>query len=239
MSHYYYYKKQDLINKYYQELIQQLNQQKNIMNKKKLNYKHNKNHKSKTVVSTKKTTTKVVDLSQYCSSVKDQGNEGSCTAFASLACMEFLEKKFNTKHYVDLSEQFTYYATRFNVMKENPVTDSGAYISDVITSLIQYGTCTLAQFPYVDNPLLVPSQAIYNQAKVNTVIQYANIISFDVLKYILSFGYAVVCGFICYSNIYNTVNGIIPISNYDIIGGHAVLLVGYDDNKKLFKLYST
>jgi len=237
MSNYYYYKKKNIFNKYYQELqqlLQELKQQKNIVSKKKLNYKKHPNHKSNTIIMTN-TTIPVVDLSMYCSSVKDQGNEGSCTAFASLACMEFLEKKFNTTNYTDLSEQFTYYVTRYNIMKDNPVTDSGAYISDVLSSLVQYGTCTLAQFPYIDNPLIVPSLIIYNQAKVNKVIQYANIVSINVLKSVLYSGYAVICGFVCYSNIYNAVNGVIPVSNNDIIGGHAVLLVGYDDNKKLFK----
>jgi C1A family cysteine protease len=34
-----------------------------------------------------------IDLTQYCSSVKDQGNFNSCSAFATLSRMELLENK--------------------------------------------------------------------------------------------------------------------------------------------------
>lgn len=226
MSNYFLHKKQDHNIKHKQEDIL----------KKKLSYKHHPNAlNNKTVVTKKKVVNKKIDLSQYCSAVRDQGEEGCCTAFATIACMEFIEKKFNKNNYIDLSESFTYYITRSFIMKESPVTDSGAYISDVIDSLIKYGTCKLSTFPYVDNPLLEPPSNAYIEAKAYHVVQYANIISIETMKSVLDAGYAIIGGFICYSNIHQSKNGIIPLPNKDIIGGHAVLFVGYDDNTKLFK----
>jgi len=226
MSNYYLNKKQELIIKHRQYDIL----------KKKLSYKSHPNAPTnKTVVAKKKVVNKKVDLSQFCSSIRDQGVEGSCTAFATIACMEFIEKKFNKNNYIDLSESFTYYVTRANIMKESPITDSGAYISDVIESLVQYGTCRLSTCPYVDNPLLEPPPNAYSEAKAYHVVQYANIISIEAMKAVLDSGYAIIGGFVCYSNMYKAAKGVIPLPNNNVIGGHAVLFVGYDDSTQLFK----
>ena len=53
----------------------------------------------------------------------------------------------------------------------------------------------------------------------------------------LETGQPLLSGFFCfcYSYFYNNVNGVIPNPSGSIIGGHAILFVGYDDSKQLFK----
>jgi C1A family cysteine protease len=181
-----------------------------------------------------------IDLSEYCTSVKDQGQEGSCTAFSTIAAMEFLEKKFNSNPMSNFSEQFTYYVTRVDIARGPPSQDSGAYVRDSIKSTISYGTCFENTWPY-SNPLnRKPSTQAYLEAKKYGTISYTTIQAnnLNLLKTTLSQGIPVVIGFICYSNIFDSgvsTTGIIPLQNDNIIGGHAVLLVGYNDTTGQFK----
>src|SRR5258708_5678605 len=54
-----------------------------------------------------------VDLRNWCSPVRDQGQEGSCTGFAITALREFLEIKQGTpSSWVELSPAYEYYQER-------------------------------------------------------------------------------------------------------------------------------
>jgi len=185
------------------------------------------------------------DLSQFCTSVKDQGVLGSCTAFASVGAMEFLQKRFGENKADDIySERFTYYATRVNVLNWTP-DDSGAYVRDAVKSLVKYGTCLEKSFPYNGDCKTAPGQPAYAEASKYQALSYAKFEDgnspversqlINVLKANLDAGLPIIGGFICYSNIWSAVKGVIPKSNGQIIGGHAILLVGYDDSKQLFK----
>lgn len=186
-----------------------------------------------------------VDLSTDGTSIKDQGALGSCTAFASIAAMEFLHKKFGGSTTDDLfSERFTYYVTRVNVMGWAAV-DSGAYVRDAVKSLVKYGTCLENTCVYNGDFATAPSQQAYTEAMQYQALAYARfeegISAVDrmqlitALKANLEAGLPIICGINCYSNIWSAVKGVIPKQNGQVIGGHAILLVGYDDNKQLFK----
>lgn len=182
-----------------------------------------------------------VDLSQQCTTIKDQGQVGACTAFATVGAMEYMEKRWNNNTQGDIfSERFTYYVTRVNVANWG-TDDSGAYIRDAVKSVVKYGTCKEASFPFNGDFVQRPSAANYTEATKFGALTYA---TFDTsskadmltaVKRTLVAGYPVIAGFTCYSNIWNAVRGVIPEANGQVIGGHAVLLVGYDDRTNRIK----
>ena len=93
--------------------------------------------------------TRSVDLSATCTSIKNQGALGSCTAFAGVALIEqFLRANGVSVPDDMLSELFLYYNTRVLVEKTAPDDDSGAYLRSVMTALQKYGVCLEGRCPY-------------------------------------------------------------------------------------------
>lgn len=197
-----------------------------------------------------------VDLSTEFTSVKDQGDIGSCTAYAGIALFEYNCKKFTKSNLNDIfSERFTYYTTRAGIAKWDPKNDSGAYLRDTLKSLNHFGSCLETTFPYltitstgsVCNFAEEPSKEAYQEALKYQALTYANITTgttlssrqtaLNTLKGCLQKGIPFIGGFTCYSNLYEEKGGVIPVpkTGDSIIGGHAVCFVGYDDTKQLFK----
>jgi hypothetical protein len=140
-----------------------------------------------------------------------------------------------------LSELYLYYNTRVLIENEPASSDSGAYLRDVLKAMNRYGVCLEKSFPYGSNCALVPNQSCYTEGSKYQVIKYANIPTTNLttaltdLKSLLQSGNTFVGGFICYSNVFKDVKGTIPLPSGNIIGGHAVLFVGYDDTRRVFK----
>lgn len=183
-----------------------------------------------------------IDLSQACTTVKDQGALGSCTAFACVGMMEYFLRKNGVKINDDLlSELFLYYNSRVLVEGNVASDDSGAYLRDVLTAMVKYGVCVENLCPYSRNLAAKPTALAYRDGLNYQVVKYATIPTSNPtqaltdLKSLLSNGQVFVGGVLCFSNFFNSVGGLIPKPVGNIIGGHALLFVGYDDVKKVFK----
>ena len=74
------------------------------------------------------------------SPIRNQGNIGSCTAFALGACVEFL----STNNF-RCSPLFLYYTERF--IEGTVFIDSGAYLHDGVKCLQNYGVCSEPLWP--------------------------------------------------------------------------------------------
>ena len=188
-----------------------------------------------------------VDLSNNCTSVKNQGTIGSCTAHATVSLMEYIHHACGDRlDKQDLfSEKFTYYVTRVNIMYQNPDEDTGAYLRTATESLVKYGVAREELCPYDESYSDQPSKAAYKDASRNQAIAYGRIKEYESeskriqtlmsCKLSLSEGKPFTGGFICYENLYDGENGMIPSPVGNQIGGHAVFFVGYDDNISCFK----
>jgi C1A family cysteine protease len=182
---------------------------------------------------------KVIDLRDKCPSVYDQGALGSCTANAIAAAYEFNEIKESENDIFIPSRLFIYYNER---NMENCVdTDSGAQIRDGIKCINKIGVCKENEWPYViKNFTEKPNQNCFSNAKLHQSVTYSKIVqTIDCMKQCLSDGYPFVFGFTVYSNFQTKEveqTGIMsmPTDKDTIMGGHAVMAVGYNENKKCF-----
>lgn len=181
---------------------------------------------------------KKVDLRPQCSPVENQGEIGSCTANATTSAVEFLLKKMKQGER-ELSRLFLYYATRVWVAGDDPTSDNGAMIRDVMKAMASYGTCTEEIWPYdLTKFSNVPSPMARAEAKNRQILHYYRCQNLRAIKGCLAEGYPVVGGFSVPESIEGDITlktGFVlyPLPKENFIGGHAVLIVGYDDRKKL------
>lgn len=186
---------------------------------------------------------KAVDLRKKCSPVFNQGNLGSCTANALTAAVEFAKKKQRQKSF-RLSRLFLYYNER--VMMGTVESDSGAYLRDGIKSLNKDGVCPEKQWKYSDKigpnaPFKQkPTTDCYESALEDRIEKYMRIdLNIQSIKECLAEGFPFVFGFAVYDSFLSasvTETGKMPMPNIRterMRGGHAVMAVGYDDDKQV------
>jgi C1A family cysteine protease len=186
---------------------------------------------------TQKVSPNVVDLRSYCSPIENQGSLGSCTGQAIAGAIELLNKR-GGKHN-DVSRLFIYYYERLILGTVNY--DSGAYIRDGIKATNKYGASLESLWPHdIRKFRQEPITEAKNDALNRKVTRYERVNDFNGCIDALSNGYPVIMGFRVYDsfmskNVART--GIMPYPNTKrekLLGGHAVLLVGYDKRKKVF-----
>jgi len=176
-----------------------------------------------------------VDLRKKCSLIVDQGQLGSCTANAIVSGLReyLLEQK---AAWVALSWLFLYWEERNLEGTVNE--DSGAEIRDGMKVLNQIGVCPEADWPYdistFTNP---PTDKMVTDAATYKVAEYHRITSLAQLKAALAEGLLVVIGIEVYESFESddvASSGVVPMpdtTKEQDLGGHAVLVVGYDDEK--------
>ena len=186
---------------------------------------------------TPKASPNIVDLRAFCSPIENQGSLGSCTGQAIAGAIELLNKR-NRKP-TDVSRLFIYYYERLLLGTVNY--DSGAYIRDGIKATNHYGASLESYWPYdIRKFKQEPISEAKTDALQRKVTRYERVNDFNGCIDALSNGYPVVMGFRVYDSFMSknvSKTGIMPYPNTKrerLLGGHAVLLVGYNKSKKVF-----
>lgn len=190
---------------------------------------------------------KEVDLRALCSSVDDQGDEGSCTANAGIGAMEYLEllamrqtapaNLIFDKEFKKLSRQFLYFNELW--MDGNNGKDVGSTGRTCVKALAKYGACEEATWNYGNNLQHHPVGQCYVEAAQHRVSVYQSLRNIGQMKSCLSAGYPFIFGFTVYESFESdavATTGMVPMPNHSesVLGGHMVMAVGYSDAKKYF-----
>lgn len=174
-----------------------------------------------------------IDLRKKCSPVVDQGQLGSCTANAIVSGLrEFMLLNDKRNHFERLSRLFLYWWER--ELEGTVYRDSGASLRDGMKVLKNEGVCLEVSWPYdIKTFENSPTEKELEEAKNYTISGYQRIKSIDEIKHALLIDHLVVFGMTVYES-FETVgtDGIVPVpkNGEKELGGHALCIVGYDDN---------
>jgi C1A family cysteine protease len=187
------------------------------------------------------TTKEFVDLREWCSPIEDQDRLNSCTAHAGVGMVEYFEKRAFGKH-TDASRLFLYKVTR-NLL--NWQGDTGAFLRTTMEAMVLFGVPAEEYWHYtiadVDKE---PSAFLYAFAQNYQTISYYRLDPpgtpqdelLTKIKASLAAGLPSMFGFTVYSSSQQAEKtGFIPYpaSGEKVLGGHAVMAVGYDDTRKI------
>jgi C1A family cysteine protease len=179
-----------------------------------------------------------IDLRPKMPAVYDQGQLGSCTANAIAAAFEFDQLQQNLADFMP-SRLFIYYNER--AIEGTVSSDSGAMIRDGIKSVAKLGVCDEQIWPYdVAKFANKPSTPAYGEAEQHQAVVYRSVISsLRQLQGCLASGHPFVFGFSVYESFMSdqvAKSGKVPLPRQGekMIGGHAVLGVGYDNASQRF-----
>jgi len=175
----------------------------------------------------------LVDLRSQDSPIEDQGDLGSCTSFAAGAAFRFDMRKQGLTDYVP-SHLFEYYNARARNSKGQ---DIGATIKAAIKAINTYGICPEGEWPYnISNFASKPPKKCYDDALQDRAIKYQSVAqNITVMKNCVAQELPFVIGISVYESFESqqvATTGIVPLpkNNEQLLGGHALMVVGYRDS---------
>ncbi len=187
-------------------------------------------------------------LTSLQSPVYDQGTCGSCTGNAIASALEFLQlqqirnvlgkgpEEFSGLKYDPISRLFIYYNER--ALEGHPYDDGGASIYTGIYSIAQHGFCQESTWPYVlDKMYWQPSRAAYAEASMHKELDGYSLEDGNLhqIKQCIASGYPVVFGTEVYQSFIDINSNSVYPGPYQWerpLGGHCLLIVGYNDTRQ-------
>ncbi len=179
-----------------------------------------------------------VDLRPSCPAIYDQSNLGSCVANAVSFALRFDRKKQGLTDFSP-SRLFIYYNGR--ALEGTTSYDSGLYVRDGIKTANKLGACHESMWPYnISQFKNKPTTPCYTDGvKYETLTYLAVAQNLTTFKDCLNSGFPIVFGFTVYDSFESSVvdsTGVVPMpkNTEGILGGHCVVMVGYDDSTQRF-----
>jgi len=179
------------------------------------------------------------DLRSRCPDVYDQGALGSCTANAIAGALEFDQMKQRATDVFVPSRLFIYYNER--AIEGTVNEDAGAMIREGVKTVVKLGCPPEAMWPYATPKFRNrPPAAAFAEAMDHQALLYERVMPrADQLRACLASGFPFVFGFSVYESfagqiVARTGQVSMPKPHERVIGGHAVMAVGYDDARAWF-----
>lgn len=165
----------------------------------------------------------------------EQGALGSCTGNSSASLFRFVDEKQGGLN-VHPSRLQIYYDAR--KMRGWEMSDAGAYLRDALKVTASIGAAPEEDWPYDISKFAVsPTPDVYAQAAKHQTLAYMRVDqNLSAMRGCIANGFPFVIGSTLYENFLDAGSGgIVQMPVGKEIGGHAYLVVGYNDETKRFK----
>jgi C1A family cysteine protease len=175
-----------------------------------------------------------VNLQSRMPRVWDQGDIGSCVAQSLASTIMFCMKK----PFVP-SRLFIYYCARV-ISNLNTNEDTGVEMRMGCKAIAKYGFCNEDLFPYNTDYKLMPSKNAFEEALKHRNYIYESLpIEVDAMMSCLDEGYPFVIGIMVHNTMFDqdvitSGNMKTPNNQDELVGGHAITIVGYNKEKQHF-----
>lgn len=175
------------------------------------------------------------EITDNLTAVKNQGQEGTCVGFAcTIGLKEFQEKQMHNQ-YIELSPRYLYQKCKeidgFPNIK-------GTNIKTALEVLSTVGVCEWNYWPYKEGDVGTPAPGADDNAKKYTIQSYGILTTMLSVKICLFRNSPVIMAVPFFNSWYSdqvTKTGDIPKPDGTNKNGHAICVVGYNDENKKFK----
>lgn len=180
---------------------------------------------------------KMVDYVTKMSPVRNQGDEGTCVAFASVVGVKEYQDKKEYRRPVQLSPRYLYYLCK--KVDGQPYLE-GTYPRIAMKILAKYGVAEESCWPYKPFQKDHPCASADKEAKRYRIKAYARLHTLMEMKRSLVINGPFLAGVKVFKGWFSKrviESGLIPLpgKNEQTVGGHAVCIAGFDDVKQTFK----
>jgi C1A family cysteine protease len=165
-----------------------------------------------------------------------QGDINSCSS--NVICNQIMAlKHWSDNNYP--SRLFQYYVSRS--ISGNEKEDEGCSYREAYQGLAKFGFTDENFWSYDTSKVFEkPTEEAYKNANTTLVKKYKSVLQCQYsLKFAICEGHVVAFGSMLYENFQPDVNGVIPLPKGNMVGGHAMAIIGYDDEKKLFNVLNS
>jgi hypothetical protein len=189
-----------------------------------------------------------VDLSPYLPPVQSQGQIGSCSAWSTVYYAKTLQE--NQERKWDPNLESHQYSPLFTYNQITKGVNRGTSIVSHMTLLEQQGAATFRTFPSTRDIAVFPGNnameeaVLYKSASHRKLDKYDEVrrtwyVDLQSVKTALAEGLPVIGGFEAYQNLYEYQGGIYSRADGPKRGGHAMCIVGYDDEKRALRIVNS
>lgn len=186
-----------------------------------------------------------VDLASHMPPPGHQQQQNSCAAWASAYAVKTYQEKIEQR-YTLVAQGKPYWSHIFSpAFVYNQIhqgRDGGATLVDALNLLRERGALSWADMPYLpDNITQLPSEEQLLKARRFRIAYWRQVNVADILevKSQVQAGYPVMVGMLIDKGFYALQTGAWEQFNGSPRSGHAVVVVGYDDAKKAFKVMNS
>jgi len=182
-----------------------------------------------------------IDYTPKMGPVGDQGDEGTCVGFATVDGMKVYQEDIDQGKFLGLSVRYVYENAR--IVDDDPPDEEGTSIRAAMSVLTDKGVPPESCWPYVPHLVGKPCPEADALAAPNQEAGYWRIDGADIVQAIkesLVANGPLVVGINVYESFEDPIKSFggnipMPESGEQLLGGHAVCIVGYDDKTEKFK----
>jgi C1A family cysteine protease len=178
-----------------------------------------------------------VDYSKAMTAVRDQGDEGTCVAFASVVGVKEYQDTKEYRKGINLSPRYLYSLCKSN---DGIPDEDGTYPRVAMKMLLKYGVSPESYWPYRPYQKDACKPGADKAAKTYMIKAYARLSSVQDMKRSLVVNGPFLAGVDVFASWFTdkvSKTGVVPLpkAHDELQGGHAICIMGYDDSNKIFK----